>query len=72
VYRRAADLGLPVLVSSSFSKNMSLYGQRAGGLMVVSPNAEEAALVLGQLQLGVRRIYSSPAAHGAAGFSHPP
>ena len=68
--RRAADLGLPVLVSSSFSKNMSLYGQRAGGLMVVSPNAEEAALVLGQLQLGVRRIYSSPPVQGGLTAYH--
>jgi len=68
--RRAADLGLPVFVSSSFSKNMSLYGQRAGGLMVVSPNAEEAALVLGQLQLGVRRIYSSPPAQGGLTAYH--
>ena len=68
--RRAADLGLPLFVSSSFSKNMSLYGQRAGGLMVVSPNAEEAALVLGQLQLGVRRIYSSPPAQGGLTAYH--
>ena len=68
--RRAADLGLPLFVSSSFSKNMSLYGQRAGGLMVVSSNAEEAALVLGQLQLGVRRIYSSPPAQGGLTAYH--
>jgi len=70
IFRRAADLGLSLLVSSSFSKNMSLYGQRAGGLMVVSPNAEEAALVLGQLQLGVRRIYSSPPAQGGLTAYH--
>ena len=68
--RRAADLGLPLFVSSSFSKNMSLYGQRAGGLMVVSSNAEEAALVLGQLQLGVRRIYSSPPVQGGLTAYH--
>ena len=49
---------------------MSLYGQRAGGLMVVSSNAEEAALVLGQLQLGVRRIYSSPPAQGGLTAYH--
>ena len=62
--RQAAAMGLPLLVSNSFSKNMSLYGERVGGLSVVCPSAEEAALVLGQLKAGVRRIYSSPPAHG--------
>ena len=38
--------------------------------MVVSPNAEEAALVLGQLQLGVRRIYSSPPVQGGLTAYH--
>ncbi|WII93118.1 aspartate/tyrosine/aromatic aminotransferase [Kingella negevensis] len=68
--RRAADLGLPLLISSSFSKNMSLYGQRTGGLTVVSPSAEEATLVLGQLQLGIRRIYSTPPAQGGLTAYH--
>ncbi len=63
--RKAVELGLPVFVSNSFSKNLSLYGERVGGLSVVCPNAEEAKLVLGQLKFTVRRIYSSPAAHGA-------
>ena len=62
--RQAAAMGLPLLVSNSFSKNMSLYGERVGGLSVVCPSTEEAALVLGQLKAGVRRIYSSPPAHG--------
>lgn len=62
--RRAVELGLPVFVSSSFSKNLSLYGERVGGLSVACPNAEEAKLVLGQLKFTVRRIYSSPPAHG--------
>ncbi|UOO82582.1 aspartate/tyrosine/aromatic aminotransferase [Uruburuella testudinis] len=62
--RKAAALGLPLFVSNSFSKNLSLYGERVGGLSVVCPNAEEAELVFGQLKLGVRRVYSSPPAHG--------
>lgn len=62
--RRAVELGLPVFVSSSFSKNLSLYGERVGGLSVACPSAEEAKLVLGQLKFTVRRIYSSPPAHG--------
>lgn len=62
--RKAVEMGLSFFVSNSFSKNLSLYGERVGGLSVVCPNAEEAALVLGQLKAGVRRVYSSPPAHG--------
>ncbi|OSI16173.1 aromatic amino acid transaminase [Neisseria dumasiana] len=62
--RKAVQMGLPLFVSNSFSKNMSLYGERVGGLSVVCPNEEEAALVFGQLKFNVRRIYSSPPAHG--------
>ena len=35
-----------------------------GGLSIVCPSAQEADLVFGQLKYGVRRIYSSPPAHG--------
>ena len=62
--RKAVEMGLPLFVSNSFSKNLSLYGERVGGLSVVCPTADEAALVFGQLKATVRRIYSSPPAHG--------
>ncbi|WP_274585658.1 amino acid aminotransferase [Neisseria leonii] len=62
---KAAEMGLTVFVSNSFSKNLSLYGERVGGLSVVCPTAAEAELVLSRLKFGVRRIYSSPPAHGA-------
>ncbi|MFV2028982.1 aromatic amino acid transaminase [Neisseria sp. S1] len=62
--RKAVAMGLPLFVSNSFSKNLSLYGERVGGLSVVCPSEEEAKLVFGQLKLGVRRVYSSPPAHG--------
>lgn len=62
--RKAVDMGLSFFVSNSFSKNLSLYGERVGGLSIVCPNEEEAKLVLGQLKAGVRRVYSSPPAHG--------
>ena len=62
---KAAEMGLPLFVSNSFSKNLSLYGERVGGLSVVCPNEKEAELVFGQLKAAVRRIYSSPPAHGA-------
>lgn len=64
--RRAVEKGLSFFVSNSFSKNLSLYGERVGGLSVVCPSKDEAALVQGQLKFTVRRIYSSPPAHGGA------
>ena len=51
-------------VANSFSKSMSLYGERCGGLSVVCGSAAEAANVLGQLKFTVRRNYSSPPIHG--------
>ena len=68
--RRALEMNLPLFVSASFSKNMSQYGQRVGVLLVVAPSRHEADLVLGQLKLGVRRIYSSPPAQGALTAYH--
>lgn len=62
--RKAAEMGLSFFVSNSFSKNLSLYGERVGGLSVVCPSQSEAERVLGQLKFTVRRIYSSPPAHG--------
>jgi aromatic-amino-acid transaminase len=61
--RLLADAGLSFFIANSFSKSMSLYGERAGALSVVCPNAEEAALVLGQMKATVRRNYSSPPIH---------
>ena len=63
--RAITAAGLPALVSNSFSKIFSLYGERVGGLSVLCDNAEEAARVLGQLKATVRRNYSSPANFGA-------
>lgn len=63
--RAIAAAGLPALVSNSFSKIFSLYGERVGGLSVVCNDAEEASRVLGQLKATVRRNYSSPPNFGA-------
>jgi aromatic-amino-acid transaminase len=62
--RAMADAGVSFFVSNSFSKNLSFYGERCGGLSVVCKDAEEAARVLGQLKFTVRRNYSSPPLHG--------
>jgi aromatic-amino-acid transaminase len=66
VVARFAELGIPVVVASSFSKSFSLYGERVGGLSVVTADAEEAARVLSQLKVTIRTIYSNPPTHGAA------
>ncbi len=63
--RALASAGLPFLVANSFSKSMSVYGERAGALSAVCADAAEARLVLGQLKATVRRSYSSPAIHAA-------
>lgn len=62
--RAIAAAGVPAFVANSFSKSMSVYGERAGALSVVCPDAKQAALVLGQLKFTVRRNYSSPPIHG--------
>ncbi len=63
--RAIASTGLPALVSNSFSKIFSLYGERVGGLSIVCEDAEAAGRVLGQLKATVRRNYSSPPNFGA-------
>ncbi|MFD1802079.1 amino acid aminotransferase [Mixta tenebrionis] len=63
--RAIAAAGISALVSNSFSKIFSLYGERVGGLSVVCSDAEEAARVQGQLKATVRRNYSSPPNFGA-------
>ena len=61
--RALAAAGLPFFIANSFSKSMSLYGERAGALSVACPDAAQARLVLGQLKATVRRNYSSPPVH---------
>jgi aromatic-amino-acid transaminase len=62
--RALADAGLTFFVANSFSKSMSVYGERCGALTAVCADAAEAELVLGQMKATVRRNYSSPPIHG--------
>ncbi|HLS41655.1 MAG TPA: amino acid aminotransferase [Paenalcaligenes sp.] len=62
--RAMVEAGLSFFVANSFSKNLSYYGERCGGLSVVCASADEANRVLGQLKAAVRRIYSNPPIHG--------
>ncbi|WP_313035853.1 amino acid aminotransferase [Acinetobacter sp.] len=63
---RALDqAGMNFIISNSFSKIFSLYGERVGGLTFVCDDPSTAQKVLGQLKATVRRIYSSPPTTGA-------
>ena len=62
--RRLAEGCPAVFVSSSFSKSLSLYGERAGALSVVTQSADEAARTLSQLKRVIRTNYSNPPTQG--------
>ncbi len=68
--RALAAAGLTYFVANSFSKSMSVYGERCGALSAVCATAAEAALVMGQLRFTVRRLYSSPGIHAAKIVAH--
>ncbi len=58
----STEAGLSCFVANSFSKNMSLYGERGGALSVVCPDADQAERVLGQLKATIRAQLLEPAA----------
>ncbi len=62
--RAMASAGLSFFVANSFSKSMSVYGERCGALSIVCSDASEAARMLGQMKFAVHRNYSSPPIHG--------
>ena len=58
--------GMDFLVSTSFSKSFSLYGERVGALSVLCKDKDESARVLSQLKIVIRTNYSTPPTHGGA------
>ncbi|HCP76345.1 MAG: aromatic amino acid aminotransferase [Pusillimonas sp.] len=64
VVRLFAGLDISVLISSSFSKSFSLYGERVGALTLLCASKDESARVLSQLKIVVRTNYSNPPTHG--------
>ncbi len=58
--------GLQFLVSSSFSKSFSLYGERVGALTIVTASKDESARVVSQVKRVIRTNYSNPPTHGGA------
>lgn len=65
VIRRFAKTGKPLLVSNSFSKSFSLYGERIGAFSLVAGSKDDAGRALSQLKRIVRTNYSNPPTHGA-------
>ncbi|MCX7240356.1 MAG: aspartate/tyrosine/aromatic aminotransferase [Burkholderiales bacterium] len=66
VINKFVSAGVTFLVSTSFSKSFSLYGERVGALSVLCANKEEAGRVLSQLKIVIRTNYSNPPTHGGA------
>jgi aromatic-amino-acid transaminase len=62
--RRFAEACPVVFVSSSFSKSLSLYGERIGALSLVAQSPDEAGRALSQLKRVIRTNYSNPPTHG--------
>ena len=53
------------LIANSFSKSFSLYGERVGGLSLITKDKEEAEKTLSQVKKLARTTYSNPPTHGA-------
>ena len=62
--RRMSEVCGTVFVASSFSKSLSLYGERVGALSIVTGDATEVPRVLSQIKRVIRTNYSSPPSHG--------
>jgi len=63
--RLFAESGLPLFISSSFSKSFSLYGERVGALTLVTESHDEMLSTMSQLKRVIRTNYSNPPTHGA-------
>jgi aromatic-amino-acid transaminase len=64
VVRLFARHDVTMLISSSFSKSFSLYGERVGAITLVTSSKEEGTRVLSQLKRVIRTNYSNPPTHG--------
>eukprot|EP00095_Tigriopus_kingsejongensis_P010551 snap_masked-scaffold349_size200065-processed-gene-1.12 protein:Tk10551 transcript:snap_masked-scaffold349_size200065-processed-gene-1.12-mRNA-1 annotation:"aspartate cytoplasmic" len=63
--RYFADQGLEMLISQSFGKNMSLYGERIGFLVGIVQKPQSIPIVKDKWLSISRSMYSYPAKHGA-------
>ncbi|KJP89050.1 hypothetical protein AK88_01343 [Plasmodium fragile] len=61
--RKFEERGISFVVCQSFSKNMSLYGERAGALHIICKSKEERKIVANNLRIITRKFYTSPTVH---------
>ncbi len=64
--RLVAERVPEALIAVSFSKNLGLYRERVGALIVIGENETRAAAILSHVLQIARGIYSMPPDHGAA------
>jgi len=57
--------GHKMMLCQSFAKNFGLYGQRIGCFSVMTDSKEEQEIVMSQLKIVARAIWSNPPVHGA-------
>ncbi|MBS0319642.1 MAG: aspartate/tyrosine/aromatic aminotransferase [Proteobacteria bacterium] len=65
VVRAFAATPGPLVISSSYSKSFSLYGERVGAFTLVAADKDEAARALSQVKRIARILWSNPPTHGA-------
>ncbi|XP_026468868.1 aspartate aminotransferase, mitochondrial-like [Ctenocephalides felis] len=63
--RHFLDEEIQVMVAASFSKNMGLYGERIGALLMTTCSKVEAVKIESQMRLLIRPWYSNPPIGGA-------
>jgi len=63
--RHFAEQNLEMFVSQSFAKNFGLYGERIGGLHVLTVDPSRNNILISQLNVLIRNLYSNPPKHGA-------
>ena len=68
--RLVAEQVPEALIAVSFSKNLGLYRERVGALIVVGENENRADAMLSHVLHIARSIYSMPPDHGAAIAAH--
>jgi aspartate aminotransferase len=68
--REIAEHVPEALVATSFSKNLGLYRERVGALIIIGENETRAEAMLSHVLQIARGIYSMPPDHGAAIAAH--
>jgi len=63
--RYFVDQGCEMLASQSFAKNFGLYGERIGGLHIVTSDSKKVDDLISQLNVIIRAMYSNPPKQGA-------